>query len=100
MLRISKSKLIKVSQGYHFDKNGKKFVRIFASLTRIELQVKIPKHKEMHIKSISVDFPYTITDNWVKITFEYQDITSIPTINYPGVIENYIDRRLREIWFV
>ena len=100
MLRISNSGMRLVSQGYHFDENGKKFVRIFTSLNFIKLQVKIPRHKEMHIKSISFDFPYIITDNWVEIIFQYQDITSIPTINYPNVIENYIDRRLREVWFV
>ena len=54
----------------------------------------------MHIKSADVNFPYTITDNWVEIIFAYQDITSIPRINYPNVVETYIDNRLREIWFV
>lgn len=100
MLRVSKSEMRLASQGYHFDDHGRKFVRIFTSLNFIKLQVKIPRHKEMHIKSISVDFPYVITDNWVEITFAYQDITSIPRINYSGVVESYIDRRLHEIWFV
>lgn len=100
MLRISRSEMRLVSQGYHTDERGKKFVRIFTSLTEVKIQVKIQKHKEMHIRSINVNFPYNITDNWVEITFAYQDITSIPLINYSGVVENYIDNRLREIWFV
>lgn len=88
------------SQGYHFDDYGKKFVRIFTSLNFIKIQVKIQAHKEMHIKSISVDFPYTITDNWVEIVFAYQDITNWPSVNSWNIVEEYIDRRLREIWFV
>ena len=86
------------SQGYHFDDHGKKFVRVFTSLNFIKIQVRIQPHKEMHIKSISVDFPYTITDNWVEITVAYNDI---PRVGNPWVdIENYIDRRCKEIWFV
>ena len=89
MLRISNSQLRLVSQGYHFDEHGKKFVRIFISLQLIKIQVKIQPHKEMHIKSVSVDFPYNITDNWVEFVF------------YPGNdIMDYIDNRLKEIWFV
>lgn len=88
------------SQGYHFDDHGKKFVRIFTSLNYIKIQVKIQPHKEMHIKSINVNFPYTITDNWVEIEIAYQDIASWPGINSWNVVEEYIDRRLHEIWFV
>lgn len=88
-----------VSKGYHFDKHRQKFVRVFSNLTTVKVQVKIQKGKTMHIDAISVHFPYTITDNWVEIVFDYQDITSIPQINYSGVVENYIDRRLTEIWF-
>lgn len=98
MLRINNSRLTLTSQGYHFDEHGKKFVRIFTSLNFIKIQVKIQPHKEMHIKSISVDFPYTITDNWVEITVAYYDI---PRVGNPWMdIENYIDKRLHEIWFV
>jgi hypothetical protein len=100
MLRISNSRLTLTSQGYHFDEHGKKFVRIFTSLNFIKIQVKIQPHKEMHIKSINVNFPYTITDNWVEIIFAYQDIASWPGINSWNVVEEHIDRRLHEIWFV
>ena len=98
MLNISDSKLMLTSQGYHFDEHGKKFVRIFTSLNFIKIQVKIQPKKEMHILSNSVYFPYTITDNWVEITVAYHDI---PRVGNPWVdIENYIDMRCREIWFV
>lgn len=100
MLRISNSRLMLMSKGYHFDEHGKKFVRIFTSLDFIKIQVKIQPHKEMHIKSISVKFPYTIMDNWVEIEFAYQDIASWPGINSCNVVKEYIDRRLHEIWFV
>lgn len=95
MLRMSNSEMKLTSQGYHFDENGKKFVRIFTSLNFIKLQVKIPRHKEMHIKSISPNFPYTITDNWVEITFAYNEIPHAWLR-----VENYIDERCKEIWFV
>ena len=86
------------SQGYHFDNHGKKFVRVFTSLNFIKIQVRIQPHKEMHIKSISVNFPYCITDNWVEITVSYDDI---PKVGNPWMcIENYIDDRCKEIWFV
>lgn len=98
MLRISNSELKLTSQGYHFDENGKKFVRIWTSLNFIKLQVKIQRHKEMHIKSISTDFPYTITDNWVEIIIPYQDIKKC-SVSWMCV-ENHIDERLKEIWFV
>lgn len=95
MLRIRKPKLKLTSQGYHFDENGRKFVRIFTSLNFIKVQVKIEPHKEMHILSKSVNFPYTITDNWVEMTFSYLEIPH----GWLGV-ENYIDERCKEIWFV
>lgn len=100
MLRISDSELKLTSIGYHFDDHGKKFVRIWTSLDFIKIQVKIQKHKEMHIKSISTDFPYRITDNWVEITFSYLDIPSIPSMNPCLSVEDYIEKRCREIWFV
>lgn len=98
MLRISDSELKLTSQGYHFDDHGKKFVRVFASLNFIKIQIKIQAHKEMHIKAISTDFPYTITDNWVEIRFPYQEI---PKDGNPWLwVENYIDQRCKEVWFV
>lgn len=95
MLRVSNSELKLTSQGYHFDDHGKKFVRIFTSLNFIKLQVKIQKHKEMHIKSINESFPYTINDNWVEMLIPYTDIPH--SWNF---VELYIDERLKEIWFV
>ena len=74
MLRISDSEMRLTSQGYHFDENGKKFVRIWTSLNFVKLQVKIQAHKEMHIKSINASFPYRITDNWIENTFPYLEI--------------------------
>ena len=98
MLRISNAELKLVSHGYHFDENGKKYVRVYSSLDFIMIKVKIQKHKEMHIQSISTSFPYRITDNWVEITVAYHDI---PRIGNPRMaIENYIDSRCKEIWFV
>jgi hypothetical protein len=98
MLRVSNSELKLTSQGYHFDENGKKFVRIFTSLNFIKIQIKIQRHKEMHIKSISTDFPYTITDNWVEMIFPYQDIEQCN--NAWMAVDNYIDKRCEEVWFV
>lgn len=100
MLRISNSELKLTSQGYHFDDHGKKFVRVWTSLNFIKIQVKIQPHKEMHIDSIDASFPYTITDNWVEITFSYLDIPSWPGISPRMGVEHYIDERCREIWFV
>jgi hypothetical protein len=94
MLRIKDVELKMVSQGYHFDENGRKFVRIFASLNFCKVQIKIIPKKTMHIKSISPDFPYTITDNWVEITFNQLDaVKNAPTI------EEYINKRCTEVWF-
>lgn len=98
MLRVSSSGLKLTSQGYHFDENGKKFVRIFTSLNFIKIQIKIQRHKEMHIKSISTDFPYTITDNWVEMIFPYQDIEQCD--NAWMTVDDYIDKRCEEVWFV
>ena len=89
MLRIKKSEMKLVSQGYHFDENGKKFVRVFTSLCFVKIQIKIQAHKEMHIKAISADFPYVINDNWVEMEF--------PQVPY---IKDYIDERCKEVWFV
>lgn len=100
MLRISNSELKLTSKGYHFDDHGRKFVRIWTSLNFVKIQVKIQPHKEMHIQSISVDFPYRITENWVEIVFSYLDIPSIPGMNPWLGVEDYIDKRCREIWFV
>lgn len=98
MLRISNPELKLVSKGYHFDEHGKKFVRVFASLNFIKIQIKIQAHKEMHIRSMSVDFPYTITDNWVEISHPYIEI---PQVGNPWLwVEDYIDKRCNEIWFV
>lgn len=126
MLNISDSKLMLTSQGYHFDEHGKKFVRIFTSLNFVKIQVKIQPHKEMHIKSIDVDFPYIITDNWVEIKFPYQEMfdrkknclkkyireysdvfglsATLDQFFKDNVswtwVNDYIDDRLKEIWFV
>ncbi len=94
MLRVSKEVHL-ISQGYHFDNNGRKFVRIFASLNAIIVRIKIPKKKVMHIKSISPDFPYTITNDWVEIIIRHGEI---PSCNYCAT-ENYIDARCEEVWF-
>jgi len=95
MLRINNAELRLVSHGYHFDDHGKKYVRVFSCLDRIKIQIKIQKHKEMHIQSISVDFPYKITDNWVEIIVDYVDIP-----HSWSFIECYIDERCKEVWFV
>lgn len=96
MLRISSSELKLTSQGYHFDENGKKFVRIWTSLNFIKVQVKIQPHKEMHILAINKAFPYIITDNWVEMTFPYQEVNGYGW----NAVESYIDERCRKIWFV
>lgn len=95
MLRISNLGFKLVSQGYHYDERGKKFVRIFASVYNLKILIKIQPHKEMHITAISADFPYTITDNWVEIVVDYQDIPK----DFLG-IETYVNERCKEIWFV
>lgn len=95
MLRVSNLGFKLVSQGYHFNENGKKFVRIFASMRELKIQIKIQPHKEMHIKAISADFPYVITDNWVEIVVDYQYIPK----DWLG-IETYVNARCNEIWFV
>jgi len=98
MLRISDSELRFVSHGYHFDDHGRKYIRVYASLYFVEIHVRIPKHKEMHIRAITPDFPYKIWDNWVVINVARLDI---PNIGNPWTyIENYIDNRLKEVWFV
>lgn len=101
MLRIRRYGFRLLSQGYHYDKNGKKFIRVFGNgLDYIKIQVKIQPHKEMHILSASVNFPYFITDNWVEITVPYADIPIWPGISGWNAVEEYIDIRCREIWFV
>lgn len=95
MLKVSNLGFRLVSQGYHFNERGKKFIRIFASLRELKIQIKIEPHKEMHINAISVDFPYTITKNWVEITVDYQDVPK----DWVG-IETYVNHRCDEVWFV
>lgn len=97
MLRIKASELKLTSQGYHFDEHGKKFIRIFTSLGFVKIQIKIQPHKTMHIKSINVNFPYTITDYWVEIIFPYQEIKK--TGNSWFDVDAYIDERCKEVWF-
>lgn len=94
MLRISKSVHL-ISQGYHFDNNGRKFVRIFATLNAIIVRIKIPKKKTMHIKSISPDFPYKFVNDWVEIIIRHNEV---PSRNYDAT-EDYINRRCEEVWF-
>ena len=98
MIRISNSELKLTSQGYHFDENGRKFIRIFTSLNFVKIQIKIQKKKEMHIKSISTNFPYRITGDWVEIIFPYQMVQG--SEKDPFAFENYIDERCKEVWFV
>lgn len=95
MLRIKYSELKLTTQGYHFDENGKKFVRVFTSLDTIKVQVKIQHHKEMHILSKNVTFPYIITDNWVEMY-----ITPGEWVGYANDVVDYINERCKEIWFV
>lgn len=98
MLRITNAELKLVSHGYHFDEHGRKYVRVYSSLDFIIIKVKIQKGREMHIRSIGMDFPYRITDNWVEITVAYH---YIPRVGNPWMcVENYIDMRCKEIWFV
>lgn len=97
MLRIKGVELKMVSQGYHFDENGRKFIRIFTSLNFVKVQIKIIPKKTMHIKSISPNFPYTITDDWVEIMFSYNEIPHAG--NEWLWVENYIDERCKEVWF-
>lgn len=97
MLSIKASELKLTSQGYHFDEHGKKFIRIFTSLSFVKIQIKIQPHKTMHIKSISADFPYNITDYWVEITFPYQKIKKIANPWFS--VDAYIDERCKEVWF-
>lgn len=127
MLRISNTtELSLVSQGYHFDDNGKKFVRIFTSLNVVRVQVKIPNHKELHIKSINTKFPYRFVGSFVEFEFAYQDIfvakkevavkyliEYAPFFGFNSALDaffkhevcykpvtDYINDRLKEIWFV
>ena len=95
MLRISNLGFKLVSQGYHYGEHGKKFVRVFASLRELKIQIKIQARKEMHITAISTNFPYVITDNWVEIVVDYQYISK----DWLG-IETYVNARCNEIWFV
>lgn len=95
MLRVRDSELKLTTQGYHFDENGRKFIRIWTSLNFIKIQIKIERHKEMHIKSIATNFPYTITNNWVEITTPYLEIDDKGWLG----VENYIDKRCKEVWF-
>ena len=92
MLRLKKSELKLMTQGYHFDEHGKKFVRVWISFSHLKVQVKIQPHKEMHIKSSSVDFPYVITDNWVEMIFDWSCINEYFT--------DYINKKCKDIWFV
>lgn len=96
MLRVRNSELKLTTQGYHFDENGRKFIRIWTSLNFIKIKIKIERHKEMHIKSITTNFPYTITNNWVEITTPYSEIDDKGWLG----VENYIDKRCKEVWFV
>lgn len=82
-----------VSHGYHLDENGRKYIRVYMSLDVIIIKVKIERHKEMHIKSASVWFPYNISDNWVTMNALLTDIGEYD-------IMGYIDERCKEIWFV
>lgn len=99
MLRISDSEMRLTSHGYHFDDNGRKYVRVWTSLNFIKIQVKIQPHKEMHIKSIDPNFPYVITNNWVEMTIPYHEIPKCCEVVWMNV-EVYIDMRCKEIWFV
>ena len=92
MLRLKKSELKLATQGYHFDSNGRKFIRIWTSFSCIKIQVKIEPNKEMHIASRTANFPYFITDNWVEMVFDWSEINEY--------FMDYIDARCKEIWFV
>lgn len=97
MLKIRKCGLRLLSQGYHYDENGKKFIRVYGiGLDCIKIQVMIQPHKEMHIKAINASFPYTITDNWVEIIAHYWEMYDEDWLS----VNDYIDRRCKEIWFV
>lgn len=86
MLRVSRPELRLTSKGYHFDENGRKFVRIFTALDFVKIQVKIQPHKTMHVLVTTPYFPYTFTDNWIEIVMSCCDT-------------NRIDEELKKIWF-
>jgi hypothetical protein len=50
----------------------------------------------MHIKAINASFPYIITDNWVEIIAHYWEMYDEDWLS----VNDYIDRRCKEIWFV
>ena len=97
-----------ISEGYQFDdyddmfaeenENRRKYVQILATLDFLIIKIKIPPHKEMHIKSINDSFPYIISENedgskWVTIQeFHFN-------VPYKEILE-YIEKRCREVWFV
>lgn len=86
MLRISNSELKLTSHGYHFDNhNGRKYVRIFTSLSFIKIQVKLQKHKDLHV----IWMPgISFTNDWLEIILPYQSF-----------VMTYIDDVLNNIWF-
>lgn len=95
MLRVSNLGYKLVSQGYHFDNHGRKFIQVWSSLYNLKIKIKIEQHKEMHIHAIDASFPYNINDNWVEIVVDYQDIDK----DFLG-IETYVNTRCEEVWFV
>ena len=95
MLRVSNLGYKLVSQGYHFDRHGRKFIQVWSSLYNLKIKIKIEQHKEMHIRAIDASFPYNINDYWVEIIVDYQDIDK----DFLG-IETYINTRCKEVWFV
>lgn len=92
-----------ISEGYQFDnyddmfaeedENRRKYVQIWATLDFLIIKIKIPPHKEVHIKSIDTSFPYLIDDNWVSMQVFHFDVP------YKKILE-YIEKRCREVWFV
>ena len=55
--------------GYHFSNDQKNFVIIRYYLTRTEVKVKIPPHKELHISAKGLKyFPFEISTSFVTFT--------------------------------
>lgn len=92
-----------ITHGYHTDKHGKKYIRVYANFDAIMCKVRIQKGKTIHIiaKKFS-HFPWTFTDNFVSIVIPKRELvekfqTSDNVYSW-SLFEN-IDELLQTIWF-
>lgn len=94
MLNISHNPDFKprlIGHGYHTSDRGKKYVRVLRMNNIYFIQVKIERHKELHVHYPTAA-PYKFLGSFIELELDGWNIK-------PCEIGTLIDQRLNGVWF-